>query len=77
LGKPAGQPVTALFDFCFSENGLTAFKLGEPLESNSFVFLFWKEGRYQPLALAALTTPLRLPAEDLGQILARTALGVL
>jgi len=54
-----------------------SFRFTEPLESNSFVFLFWKEGRYQPLALAALTTPLRLPAEDLGQILARTALGVL
>ena len=29
--------VTTLFDFCFSENGLTAFKLGVPLESNSFI----------------------------------------
>ncbi|KAM0554082.1 hypothetical protein ACHAPJ_006880 [Fusarium lateritium] len=37
IGKPAGQPVTALFDFCFSENGLTAFKLGEPLDSNTFI----------------------------------------
>ncbi|KAH6666598.1 eukaryotic phosphomannomutase [Halenospora varia] len=30
-------PVTTLFDFCFSENGLTAFKLGQPLESNNFI----------------------------------------
>jgi phosphomannomutase len=29
--------VTTLFDYCFSENGLTAFKLGVPLESNSFI----------------------------------------
>lgn len=31
------MPVTSLFDFCFSENGLTAFKLGQPLPSNSFI----------------------------------------
>lgn len=30
-------PVTTLFDFCFSENGLTAFKLGVPLASHSFI----------------------------------------
>jgi phosphomannomutase len=30
-------PVTTLFDFCFSENGLTAYKLGRPLASNSFI----------------------------------------
>lgn len=30
-------PVTTLFDFCFSENGLTAFRLGEPLPSVSFI----------------------------------------
>jgi len=29
--------VTELFDFCFAENGLTAFKCGEPLASNSFI----------------------------------------
>lgn len=37
LGRPAGAPVTSLFDFCFSENGLTAYKLGQPLPSNSFI----------------------------------------
>ncbi|KAK4181616.1 eukaryotic phosphomannomutase [Triangularia setosa] len=37
LGDPLKVPVTSLFDFCFSENGLTAFKLGEPLPSNSFI----------------------------------------
>lgn len=36
LGTPEIN-VTTLFDFCFSENGLTAFKLGVPLESNSFI----------------------------------------
>lgn len=33
----ASIPVTSLFDFCFSENGLTAFKSGVPLASNSFI----------------------------------------
>jgi phosphomannomutase len=37
IGEPAGVPVTTLFDFCFSENGLTAFKLGQALPSNSFI----------------------------------------
>jgi phosphomannomutase len=37
LGKPAGTDVRNLFDFCFPENGLTAFKLGEPLPSISFI----------------------------------------
>ncbi|RDA83289.1 hypothetical protein CP532_3697 [Ophiocordyceps camponoti-leonardi (nom. inval.)] len=37
LGRPAGSSVTTLFDFCFSENGLTAFKMGEQLTSNSFI----------------------------------------
>ena len=27
------KPATELFDFSFSENGLTAFKLGQPLSS--------------------------------------------
>jgi phosphomannomutase len=29
--------VTTLFDYCFPENGLTAFRLGVPLESASFI----------------------------------------
>ncbi|RCI15447.1 hypothetical protein L249_3569 [Ophiocordyceps polyrhachis-furcata BCC 54312] len=37
LGRPAGAAVTSLFDFCFSENGLTAFKMGQQLDSNSFI----------------------------------------
>ena len=30
-------PVTSLFDYCFSENGLTAYRMGEPLASTSFI----------------------------------------
>jgi phosphomannomutase len=37
IGKVVGVPVVTLFDYCFSENGLTAFKLGQPLPSNSFI----------------------------------------
>ncbi|KAH7328758.1 phosphomannomutase [Stachybotrys elegans] len=37
IGKPAGVPVTTLFDYCFSENGLTAYKLGQALESTNFI----------------------------------------
>lgn len=33
----ASIPVTSLFDFCFAENGLTAYKLGVPLASHSFI----------------------------------------
>lgn len=35
--SPAGAPVTSLFDFCFSENGLTAYKSGKPLASQTFI----------------------------------------
>jgi len=33
----ASIPVTSLFDFCFAENGLTAYKSGKPLASHSFI----------------------------------------
>ncbi|KDN60087.1 putative phosphomannomutase [Colletotrichum sublineola] len=46
-------PVTALFDFCFSENGLTAFKLGEPLPSTSFI-KYLGEDQYKELVNFAL-----------------------
>ena len=29
--------VSSLFDFCFAENGLTAYRMGVPLASNSFI----------------------------------------
>jgi len=35
-GTPS-VPVTSLFDFCFAENGVTAFRLGVPLVGGSFV----------------------------------------
>ena len=40
--------VTTLFDFCFAENGLTAYKLGQPLNSNSFIN-YIGEDRYKEL----------------------------
>ena len=42
-------PVTSLFDFCFSENGLTAFRLGQPLASTSFI-QWIGEDKYKKLA---------------------------
>jgi phosphomannomutase len=33
----ADVAVTTLFDFCFAENGLTAYKNGAPLATNSFI----------------------------------------
>ncbi|KAI0160313.1 eukaryotic phosphomannomutase [Xylariaceae sp. FL1272] len=33
----ADRPVTSMFDFSFSENGLTAFKMGAELPSTSFI----------------------------------------
>ena len=44
----AATPVTTMFDFCFAENGLTAFRLGEPLASSSFIE-WLGEDRYQTL----------------------------
>lgn len=40
--------VTTMFDFCFSENGLTAFRLGESLASNNFI-QWLGEDKYQAL----------------------------
>ncbi|KAI0195420.1 eukaryotic phosphomannomutase [Astrocystis sublimbata] len=36
LGSP-DRPVTSMFDFSFSENGLTAWKLGQALPATSFI----------------------------------------
>ncbi|GAB7357221.1 hypothetical protein MBLNU459_g8202t1 [Dothideomycetes sp. NU459] len=36
LGTPS-VPVTSLFDFCFAENGLTAYRMGVPIASQSFI----------------------------------------
>lgn len=40
--------VTEDFDYCFAENGLTAYKLGEQLESQSFI-KFIGEEKYKKL----------------------------
>ncbi|OAL34474.1 hypothetical protein AYO20_06317 [Fonsecaea nubica] len=48
LGTPS-LPVTTLFDFCFAENGLTAYRLGKPMPSNSFIQWLGEE-KYQKLA---------------------------
>lgn len=40
--------VTSLFDFCFAENGLTAYRLSKPLSSNSFIQWLGEE-KYQNL----------------------------
>jgi hypothetical protein len=50
-----------------------SFRFAEPLESSSYLFLVWEGDRYQTLDLGRLTQPLQLPASDLTEILARTA----
>ncbi|KAI1005416.1 Phosphomannomutase [Podosphaera aphanis] len=40
--------VLSLFDFCFAENGLTAYKLGQSLPSNSFITWLGEE-KYKEL----------------------------
>ncbi|KAI4192193.1 MAG: hypothetical protein LQ346_004432 [Caloplaca aetnensis] len=47
LGTPQ-IPVTGLFDFCFSENGLTAYRLGQQLASQSFI-TWLGEDKYKQL----------------------------
>lgn len=43
------SPVIDLFDYCFAENGLTAYKQGVALPSNSFI-TWMGEDRYKTLA---------------------------
>ncbi|KAJ1902339.1 Phosphomannomutase 1 [Kickxella alabastrina] len=43
-----GDNVADMFDFCFSENGLTAFRKGKPLASNTFL-QYLGEDRYAKL----------------------------
>ena len=42
-------PVTTLFDFCFAENGLTAYRMGQRLASQSFIG-WLGEDKYKKLA---------------------------
>ncbi|KAJ3372488.1 Phosphomannomutase [Allomyces arbusculus] len=44
-----GANALDMFDYCFSENGLTAYRLGQPLESQSFIH-WLGEKKYQKLA---------------------------
>jgi phosphomannomutase len=41
--------VVDIFDYCFAENGLTAFRLGEALPSNSFIKWLGEE-KYKRMA---------------------------
>ncbi|MCJ1394357.1 Phosphomannomutase [Xylographa bjoerkii] len=63
LGTPA-LPVTALFDFCFAENGLTAYRMGKPLTGNSFIEWLGEE-KYQQLVNFCLVyvAGLKLPVK--------------
>lgn len=49
IGDVAKVPVTQLFDFCFAENGLVAYRMGVPLASNSFI-KWIGEAQYKKLA---------------------------
>lgn len=52
-----------------------SFHFPEAIESDSYLLLVWQDDRYRPLAPGRLSQPLELPAQDLGQILARSARG--
>ncbi|GAB7359357.1 hypothetical protein MBLNU230_g6008t1 [Neophaeotheca triangularis] len=41
-------PVSTLFDFCFAENGLTAYRMGAPLANQNFISWIGEE-RYKKL----------------------------
>lgn len=71
LGPITAQVASVTAD---AKPGAVSFRFAEPLESASYVFLIWEDDRYQRLALQRLAKPMQLPAEDIGKILARTAL---
>jgi phosphomannomutase len=48
--------VTSLFDFAFAENGLTAYRLGQELESQSFIGWIG-EDKYKKLVKWYVQTP--------------------
>jgi len=56
--------VIDIFDYCFAENGLTAYKLGEALPSSSFISWLGEE-KYKKMAnfilhyIADLDIPLK------------------
>lgn len=48
IGDPASTSVTSLFDYCFAENGLVAYRMGESLPATSFIS-WLGESRYKKL----------------------------
>ena len=50
------------------------FRFPVPLESPSLLFLYWKDDRYLIFEPPGLGSSVTLPAEDIGRILARSAL---
>jgi phosphomannomutase len=56
LGTPEVN-VTTLFDFCFAENGLTAYRLGEPLTGSSFIEWLGEE-KYKQLVKLYVWSPI-------------------
>jgi len=64
-----GRVVIDDFDFAFAENGLTAYRLGQPLASQSFI-KFIGEDRYKKLVnfvlhyLADLDIPIKRYSRD-------------
>jgi len=57
-----GEDVLSIFDFCFSENGLKAYKNGVELASESFIG-YLGEDRYAKLAnwILSYISKLQLP----------------
>jgi hypothetical protein len=51
-----------------------AFRFREPLESSSYVFLAWKNDRFEPFALPRPGETATFPAVELGALLVRAAL---
>jgi phosphomannomutase len=53
LGVPCVAAVTHLFDYCFAENGITAYKLGVkllPVDESGECFIKWNiEDRYKKI----------------------------
>jgi phosphomannomutase len=53
----AEVPVTSLFDFCFPENGLAAYRMGEKLQGTSFIEWIGEEKYKELVKWYALSGP--------------------
>ena len=49
LAQAIGANVIDMFDYCFAENGLTAYRMGKALPSQTFIN-WLGETKYKPLA---------------------------